>query len=184
MERNNLEDHVQPGDVVIDVGARDGVFVAKALRRGASKVLAIEPDPRHLECLRRNFHGEIAFGRVVVAPVGAWSEEGTRALDGTGGREAPVTRIDTLVEDLKLARVHFIRIGIEGAEREALQGALGTLRTDRPRVMLELRRRRGDPAGLRRLLRSAHADYQPSCGPCRQGEEREGELLPQVVYFR
>ena len=166
MEANNSEDHVQPGDIVIEAGAGAGVFVAKALRRGASKIVAIEPDPRLLECLRRNFRHEIAFGRVVVAPVNAVTEEAS---------------IDRLVHDLRIARVHFLRIA---TAREALKGAMRILRQDRPRVMLDLNHRPDDVIEVPRILRSAYEGYRASCGPCR-GDSPEGHaVVPHVTFFR
>src|SRR6266852_8437981 len=71
----NGRDHVKPGDVVVDCGAHVGVFNDMALRRGASKVVAIEPDPTNLECLRRNFPREIASGHVIVVPKGVWNRD-------------------------------------------------------------------------------------------------------------
>jgi hypothetical protein len=49
--------------------------VSEALKHGASKVVAIEPAPINVECLRRNFAAEIAAGRVIVAPVGVWDKD-------------------------------------------------------------------------------------------------------------
>jgi hypothetical protein len=60
------EVHIQTGDVVLDCGANIGVFTRQALNKGAAKVIAIEPAPENLECLRRNFPAEIAAGKVVV----------------------------------------------------------------------------------------------------------------------
>src|SRR6478672_741846 len=45
---------VKPGDVVLDCGAHVGTYVKTALDAGAAKVIAIEPSPEALECLRRN----------------------------------------------------------------------------------------------------------------------------------
>jgi len=56
---------VRPGDVVMDVGSHVGTFGDDALRRGASKVIMIEPDPTNVECIRRNFAKELAEGKVV-----------------------------------------------------------------------------------------------------------------------
>ena len=63
---------IKNGDTVFDCGAHIGVFTRKALSDGASLVVAIEPSPLNLECLRRNVAKEIAEGRVVVIPEGLW----------------------------------------------------------------------------------------------------------------
>src|SRR5689334_25347188 len=76
----NPNEQVHEGDVVLDCGAHVGVFTHFALQRGASKVVAIEPDPVNLECLRRNLKKEIEAGKVVLYPKGVWSSDTTLVL--------------------------------------------------------------------------------------------------------
>src|SRR5262252_2026765 len=71
-KRNIYGGRIHAGDVVLDAGANVGVFVRKALWAGASKVIAIEPAPENLECLRRTFAHEVARGQVVIYPKGVW----------------------------------------------------------------------------------------------------------------
>jgi hypothetical protein len=71
-KRNIYGTRMRPDDIVLDAGANIGVFTRKALSAGAAKVIAIEPGPENLECLRRNFATEIADGRVTVYPKGVW----------------------------------------------------------------------------------------------------------------
>jgi hypothetical protein len=60
---------VRPGDIVVDIGAHIGSFGDEALRRGARRVIMVEPDPINVECLRRNFRdGDRPDGRVTVVP--------------------------------------------------------------------------------------------------------------------
>lgn len=199
MREANPETHVRKGDVVVDCGAHIGVFTWKALEAGAAKVVAVEPDPANLECLRRNFKKEIAEGRVVLAGVGVWSKPGKMTLNlGNGGNtgvnsmvekesdksiEVPVTTLDQLVKDLGLAKVNFVKMDIEGAEREALAGAMETLKKDRPRLMLDLNHRADDSTALPAVIRRAHADYRAVCGPCQMNEHGVAELMPHVIYF-
>ena len=64
----NASKSFQPGDIVLDCGAHVGIFANQALSRGAARVIAIDPDPTQVECLRRNFATEIGEGRVTVVP--------------------------------------------------------------------------------------------------------------------
>ena len=66
---------VRPGDVVLDCGANVGVYTRHALEAGARLVVAIDPAPENIECLRRNFSEEIKAGRVVVYPKGVWDKD-------------------------------------------------------------------------------------------------------------
>ena len=188
---------VRPGDIVFDCGAHVGVFTAKALALGAAKVVAVEPNPTNLECLRRNFPDEIASGRVVLVPEAVWSSEGTLQLHmgistaqdslvrSVGGdtMDISATTIDRLVERLGLDKVDYIKMDIEGAEREALKGAMETLRHHRPRLMLDSYHRMDDSTVLPKIIREAHADYQFTCGPCEPFLTDRSHLVPHVIFY-
>ncbi len=188
----NGRDHVKPGDIVLDCGAHVGVFTDIALRRGASKVVSIEPDPTNLECLRRNFPSEIASGRVIIVSKGVWNRDqiitlyigagnsgsNSMLLDQDKGKvEVPVTTVDHLVEELHLPRVDFIKMDIEGAEREALRGATLTLARFSPELMLDSYHRPDDMQVLPPIIRQANPRYAMICGPC------EETFTPHVTYY-
>ncbi len=192
----NPKDTVRQGDVVLDCGAHVGVFTHRSLLRGASQVVAIEPDSVNLECLRRNFRQEIAAGKVVLVPKGVWSSVTTLTFSesqlnsgsnsfvseqGGAKMELPVTTIDALVQELHLPRVDYVKMDIEGSEREALRGARNTLRTFKPRLMLDMYHRPDDPSVLPALIQDANAAYVSTCGPC---ETDNGQLTPHVTFFR
>jgi len=187
---------VRKGDIVLDCGAHVGVFTQKALQLSAARVIAIEPDPVHLECLRRNFAQEIGSGRVVVVPKGVWSSEGKMTLS-TGGQnsgsdsmvlpvggptiDVPVTTIDNLLRELDFPCVSYIKMDIEGAEREALRGALATLRRCRPRLMLDSYHRPDDMRVLPAIVHEAHRDYLLTCARCE--EFYPGLIVPDVIFY-
>lgn len=191
-------DHsVRKGDIVIDCGAHVGIFTHKALERGAAKVIAIEPEPVNAQCLRRNFSPEISAGRVLVVEKGVWSKPGSLELslgasnsgtgsmvrkDGEGDKvTVPVDTLDHIVAELGLPRVDFIKMDIEGAEREALRGAMATLKTHRPRLMLDSYHLPDDALVLPAVIRQAHPDYIRTCGPC---ELSENQLHAHTTFYR
>ena len=144
---------IRPGDTVIDCGAHVGVFSRYALRRGAGRVIAIEPAPQNLTALETNFAEEISAGRVSVVRAGVW-DENTRltlfhsdeALAMNSFLERPpnttkleavqVFPLDEIVEQLELRRVDFIKMDIEGSERRTLRGASRTIARFKPRMAL------------------------------------------------
>ena len=195
----NPGDTVQRGDVVVDVGAHVGIFTRQALSLGASRVIAVEPDPGNIRCLERNFEQQIASGQVVIVPEGAWSSTSTMTLHlgassawnslvtvpvGSGSIEVPVRPLDDMLAALHVSKVDFIKMDIEGAEREALAGAFRTLRDLRPRLMIDSYHRPDDMEVLPRVIRRAHADYQISCGPCETSQEGPRQLIPHVTFYR
>lgn len=66
---------IRKDDIVLDCGANVGEYTREALDEGASLVIAIEPAPANVECLRRTLKREIQEKRVVVAPVGVWDKD-------------------------------------------------------------------------------------------------------------
>ncbi|MGH9658447.1 MAG: FkbM family methyltransferase [Bryobacteraceae bacterium] len=189
---------IRKGDIVLDCGGHVGVFTNKALELGAEKVIAIEPNPVNIECLRRNFPAEIASGRVVIVPKGVWSSAGSFTLhigvqnsgmgsmlhDQGGGKvEIPTIEIDVLVRELSLPRVDYIKMDIEGAEREALKGALATLKRFRPRLMLDSYHEPDDMVVLPGIIRQAHAGYRLTCGPCQPRDADPTTFVPHTTFF-
>jgi len=189
---------VRKGDTVLDCGANVGVFTRFALNAGAGKVIAIEPAPDNIECLRRNFAQEIAEGRVVVVPKGVWDRPDELELKIEEGNEAaatfvmrlnrvtrtvrvPLLPIDTLVQELGLDRVDFIKMDIEGAEVRALRGARQTLRRFHPRLSVAVYHEWDHPIEVPKAAREGWPDYQVECGPCDAPERRL--VRPDVLYL-
>jgi FkbM family methyltransferase len=193
------EHAVRAGDIVLDCGANVGVYTREALRAGARLVVAIEPAPENLECLRRNLRAETASGRAIIYPKGVWDAESTMkirlvphnpaadtlVLHPPGSKEGGVvalTTIDKLVEELRLPRVDFIKMDIEGAEQHALRGARQTLARFKPRLAISSYHRPDDPEKIPELVQRARADYIQACGPCSYVAET-GIVRPDVLYF-
>ncbi len=199
---SSAEYNVRPGEVVVDVGAHIGSFGDDALRRGASRVIMVEPDPVNVECIRRNFPSEIASGRVVVVPEGAWSKVDTLRFSvgvtnsGAGSFvlpevghtqeiQVPVRPLDDIFETIGVTKVDFIKMDIEGAEREALKGAARTLSRFKPRLMLDMYHRPDDEIVLPQLITSLNPGYKMTCTACaREEEERKTyRVIPYATFF-
>ena len=192
------EQAVHSGDIVLDCGANVGVYTREALAEGAKLVIAIEPALENLECLRRNLAAEVAAGSVIIYEKGVWDKDDflimrvspdnpaadSFVITQKGSREGvrlPLTTIDKLVEELKLPRVDYIKMDIEGAEPRALVGAAQTLRRFHPRLALSAYHNPDDPARIPVLVRQAWEGYRMECGPCSYAA---GMVRPDVLYFR
>jgi FkbM family methyltransferase len=127
---------IRPGDIVFDVGANVGALTAEFLELGAF-VVAIEPQP--LQALRihaRYRSRSLAVETVAVGPesgqaeltVGVYSHLSTLSPDRITDRPdlwkdripVPVVTLDSLIAQHGLPT--FIKIDVEGYEREALSG--------------------------------------------------------------
>jgi hypothetical protein len=94
--------------------------------------------------------------------------------------DVPLTTIDKLVAELGLARVDFIKMDIEGAEKPALAGGAATIRKFQPRMSIATEHLPDDAVAIPRAIRAIVPDYHDQCGPC---EWADGHIRPQVVYI-
>jgi FkbM family methyltransferase len=164
---------VRDSDVVIDVGAHLGTFTRIALLRGARQVVALEPDPVNAACFGRTFADEIQAGRVRLVQAAAWHSAGSLQFEVGGasqtghvaGSHAAQTvtvravTLDEIADELKLGRVDFIKMDIEGAERHALAGAHNILAARKPRLAICIYHAPDDPEVVPRVIRQANDSY-------------------------
>jgi len=154
-----LARYLQPGMVVVDAGANEGLYALFASGRvGATGVvLAVEPSPRELMCLRHNI-ARNRMANIRVVPMALSDRRGRTLLhlaeDGHAGHNTlgafvydiqsagthAVEQIplDTLLAQQQVQQVDLIKADIEGAELAFLRGARETLRRYKPTVLCEL----------------------------------------------
>jgi FkbM family methyltransferase len=188
--------HVSRGDIVIDCGAHIGGFTRMALRAGARLVVAIEPEKANIIAFRRNFAGEIKSGNVILIEKGIWNKVGSLSLhlSNTGDSHSvainqnagkdqtiEVTTIDFLMTSLKIARVDFIKMDIEGAELNALQGSRQIMKRWRPRLAVSSYHKKGDPSAICALIWEAQPNYL--VGSKNLQPESKSTGVPKVLFF-
>lgn len=142
---------LQPGAVVVDVGAYTGLYAMYAAKHGAS-VYAFEPHPanyqRLVENMSANWCGGINAGRMSVFNAAVGAECGRCAmvdlesrppLTSAGKTEAaPDGPVELLTLDsLNLPRCDAIKIDVEGGELAVLRGAARTIAGFLPRLIIE-----------------------------------------------
>ncbi len=131
----------KPGDVVIDVGAGVGeetLTFSRAIGE-TGKLICIEAHPRTFRCLEKLVRHNCLTNVIPIHT--AASEPGCSKVmiedseeylanrsDAAAGISVPATTIDEIHQQMGLARVHFLKMNIEGAERFAIRGRAETLR--------------------------------------------------------
>lgn len=163
-ENRLMLQYVQPGAVVVDVGANLGTTVLPLANAvGASgQVITFEPQPLMAQCLQTMLTLNECFNvRVITAALAdkpGWARipapgishggnYGAMAL-GAEGLQVPAMRLD----DLELPSCALIKIDVEGYEWQVVQGATKHLLKHRPVIYLEAKRIPGTVAYLSWLL--------------------------------
>jgi FkbM family methyltransferase len=157
-----IEQRLQPGEVLYDVGANIGVYtLVAAIAVPGARVVAFEPGPANFAALCANLDLNLVADRVIPVPVAlgdrpraAWFGDealvpGASAAIGHFDRDAALTgfvdRLDDVIERFDLAAPDHIKLDVDGAELAVLAGAEATLGDDRRKsLMVELDPSRGE----------------------------------------
>jgi FkbM family methyltransferase len=170
-------------EVYVDGGSYDGdslrMFIDRVKGR-YDRIYAYEPDQRTFERLTQNFSGE---DRVVPVAKGLFREEMTLRFDDAGTRGSlftdtgsvtvPVTSLD---KDLQGSRASFIKMNIEGAEIDALEGARTTIRSFAPKLAISAYHRPSDLWEVPAKIKSLHPDYRLFL------RQQDGGIIETVCY--
>jgi len=187
------------GEVVLDCGAHIGLYTREALEAGAKHVVAIEPSPDNIACLRRNAEWMAANhpgGKVSVYTKGVWDEEKTLEFFHSPGNSAgdsfvaksagdeviekvPVTTIDKIAEELRLERVDVIKMDIKGATLRALNGASEVVRKHHPKFVISTEEREDSVPEIVAWMKQR--GYRIRCGAC--AVSGVYEVSPAVMFF-
>lgn len=131
-------------EAFVDVGANVGYYCCLALQRN-KPVLAFEPQLLNIECLCRNLQSNGWEHSAEVFPVALSSSPGLLTLFGASGPSAslvkdwagysarfkqivPVNTLDNMLASRFTDQQIIIKIDVEGAEFQVLEGALATIR--------------------------------------------------------
>ncbi|HEY5930472.1 MAG TPA: FkbM family methyltransferase [Burkholderiales bacterium] len=147
--------------VILDIGAATGAFsIAGCVAFPEARVFAFEPSLRQRIVLARNVRANGFADRVAIEPFGLWKEEGTLSFRTHGdistleavsglpdglvfGEQVRVKTLDGWFRHAGLSDVDLIKMDVEGAEIEILEGASATLAMTAPMLLVQAYHLRG-----------------------------------------
>ena len=159
----------EPGDVVLDLGAflGDSAVAFSRLVGEGGHVWSFEALSSQFETLKQNL-ARFRCDNVTPCFNAAWNRDETlymssnRGSSTIGGRENPVPgiRIDDFVREHAIEKVDFIKMDIEGAEPEALEGSEKTITAMKPKLALSAYHKPEDMHLLMDMVREMHPGYR------------------------
>lgn len=154
-------------EVFVDAGCFDGLSVKGFLKWSEGvyrEIIAFEPDRQcHDACRKELAHVK----NLTLIPKGLWSSSGVLSFHETGASDSAIAengevqigtvRLDDVAGE---KNVTFLKMDIEGAEREALAGAAGTIRRCRPKLAVSIYHKPEDIWELPGLILDICPDYR------------------------
>lgn len=145
---------LKEGMTFLDIGPNVGYYTLLAAKcvGTSGKVVALEPDPGVLAVLKWNVeingvdnvqvvHGAASesCGRAKLGRARSSSySTGLYCADAVDWIDVPRYSLDALINELGIGAVDLIKLDVEGAELEAIEGMSQILKVNRPRVIMEL----------------------------------------------
>lgn len=158
-----LVNHLQPGDVVADIGAHLGDWAVMLAKRVGpeGRVLCVEPSPETFQALRKTVMAN-DFANCILNQVALSDREGVvrlylhgqdpdrNTLAARWGQyvEVPTKTMDALLRQLGVRQLDALKVDVEGAEELVFRGAVQSLSTWRPAVIFEVNPRATQALGL------------------------------------
>ncbi len=158
-----------PGDMVLDVGAflGDSAVAFSRLVGDGGRVYSIEALRPQFETLKENL-ARFGCHNVTAHFNAAWNRNEDLCISanrgssciGGAGNPVPGIRLDDFVREQGLERVDFVKMDIEGAEQQAIEGAAETIRRFRPKLALSAYHRPEDMYQLMDMVAELHPGYR------------------------
>jgi len=120
-ELDNEFFQINPGDVYVDLGSNVGMNCAYAETRGASKIYAIEPDPDVFKALEKNAGDNWVLENIAISDkvgfmeISMWPNWQVKRI-------LRCTTLDEIVKKHNIEKIDYLKIDIEGGEKEAIHG--------------------------------------------------------------
>ena len=160
--------HPTRNESFVDLGAYNGDTIRELLSFTNQKynaIWAVEPDKKNFKKLTAYAEGN-AMKRMHLYQCAAWcldtelpfaSKNGRQSVLATGGETGPARSVDSLLEG---EAITFLKMDVEGFEREAIWGASRTILRHAPKLAIAIYHRNEDIFELPLLIKHLRPDYK------------------------
>ncbi len=159
----------EKGDIILDLGAYlgDSTVIFSRLIGDEGHVYSFEALASQYKTMEKNL-ARFNCNNATPCFNAAWNtneelmmmENRASSCIGDGDTPVQAVRIDDFVKERGIDRVDFIKMDIEGAEPEALEGCTETITKHRPKLALSAYHKPEDLYLLMEIVREMHPDYK------------------------
>ncbi len=178
--REGIQISPEPGDHVIDAGACFGntaLTFAKSVGPNG-KVYSFDILKPHIDVIHHNIRQNPKFKEIIqVFKTGLADRDNSndsnlsiindnqanpgQSMDNIENPEGiPITTVDMLVAQGKIARVDFLKMDIEGYELKALEGASNTLKKYKPKLAISVYHKNSDIIDIPKFINNLNIGYK------------------------
>lgn len=149
----------------IDLGAYRGDTIDELIHygKGYNKIIALEPDPktyRKLTEFTKNMKNVTTLQKTI------WKNNTTLLFSNNGGRNSAISSVGTSIKAVNLDTLSegfyptYIKMDVEGAEKQAIAGGINTLRKHKPKLNVAVYHTFEDLFELILLIHAINPEYR------------------------
>lgn len=159
-------------EIFVDGGSCDGMSAVRFIEQCGGcyqKIYCFEPDRKNIVRIQRNLQTRNIVNYEIVEK-GLWNEKKELLFAANGSANSHITQnvtdnsvkiqVTTLDETVVGQKVSFIKMDVEGAEYEALQGAKQTIAKYKPKLAICVYHRPEDIWEIPDLVLNLRSDYK------------------------
>lgn len=157
-------------EVFVDGGAYDGnttacffeLLLSRGIRKGTSYLW--EPDAENVKWFNKTLGDKAGFNYVPVEK-GLWSCEETLYFEEKGGTDSRISDkgdkkiLVDCIDNYKDIKPTYIKMDIEGAEKEAIEGAKNTIKTYHPKLAICIYHKKEDIIEIPKMILDIDPGY-------------------------
>ena len=158
---------LQSDGIFVDLGCYDGETSLEYIKQVGKykRIYIFEPDKQKMEVSKQNLK---SYDNITYCPVGAWNKKETlhfyedgrcSTISQDGETIVEVDAIDNYIKEANGVPM-YIKMDIEGAEKQAIEGARNTIETLHPTLAISIYHRGGDYLELYNSVMSIRHDYK------------------------
>lgn len=162
--------NLSQNEVYLDLGAYNGDTVREFIElthNRYQKILAVEPDGKNFVKLQKN---TLEYPEVSCLNYGVWREQSRLFFNSKAGRNSSLVAdgsksveclsIDDIQNKYPANKISLIKMDVEGAEKQALEGAAKTLGEQKPKMLVSAYHRNEDLFLLPDLIWKSNPRYE------------------------
>ena len=173
-EQYRLPQKCEPkeGNIVISIGAFQGEsaiwFADKMNRKGT--VYAFEPSGKSALIIEKNVRRNHLESVIKIENTALWSENSevsfqsqqacSKLIKQDNGNKIKTITLDSFVESNQLERIDFIKMDVEGTEKDIIQGAIKTISRFKPKLAISVYHLPDDIIAIPNLIKSIAPEYK------------------------
>ncbi|MHA1491431.1 MAG: FkbM family methyltransferase [Promethearchaeota archaeon] len=144
---------VKPGMTILDIGTNKGYFTLLSAKKmkDEGEILSFEPHPENYYWIKKSISAN-GYKSIKLFQIALFNKNGEmRLFEGSksghhslvrnkdlGSITIPTKKLDDILADQKISRVDLIKIDVEGAEIQVLEGANNLLTQQSPKLLIDI----------------------------------------------